>query len=170
MQLGLWWKLDMTNSIIATIWTHVFELFVIRLGFKNKHWEGICSKEIGLCAQKYVYHYKFNNQYGCFFFGRGGPIWAINEHEIDHEENIQMSSKNYRENGNKHDLDMRIISHSFSSPSKKQVQREKYPNNTCRLPWQKLANKLPSVRDKKQFDQTSLVPTNTPRSLGVHLS
>ena len=42
------------------------------------------------------------------------PIRAINEHEnfhFDYEEDIQMSSENYRVNGYKHESDLRIISH-----------------------------------------------------------
>ena len=44
-------KVSGPDSIMQLNWTHVFEWCVVRYRFKNNHQKGMCSKEIGLCAQ-----------------------------------------------------------------------------------------------------------------------
>ena len=94
-------KVDMPNSIIAIIWTHILEQFVIRYGSKNGHQKNASNKYWTMCL-RYAKDYRFNSQHN--WGGGGGATWPL----IDHK---NMSFTKYKANGYEHDLDLLIISH-----------------------------------------------------------
>ena len=81
----------------------------VRCGSKNWHQITICSKEIGLRAQKYAKLYRLNSQHEW-----GGIYMTLNEPvnlHFDDVLNIHMSSRKYEANGFWQNIDLLIILH-----------------------------------------------------------
>ena len=55
-------KVDMPRSNIATIWTPMFEWYVVGYGSKNRHQKVVFKRDWTMCS-KYVDHSKLNSQH-----------------------------------------------------------------------------------------------------------
>ena len=57
-------KVDVPNAnIVAIFWLPIFEWNAVRRGFKNRHQNDMCLKEIGLYDESILNHSRLNNQH-----------------------------------------------------------------------------------------------------------
>ena len=57
-------KVDVPKAnIVAIFWLPIFEWNAVRRGFKNRHQNDMCLKEIGLHDESMINHSRLNNQH-----------------------------------------------------------------------------------------------------------